>query len=240
MPTVIVVAGYGLNCEAETLFAFEQSKINGKIVHINEILKNPKILDNYQILAIPGGFSYGDQTGSGNAFASKMSRFFDNLQEFLNKDKLVIGICNGAQILTRFFTDLQFTFVANDSNLYQCEWVDLAVEKTSCIWLQDIDEIRLPIAHGEGKLYTENLQKIKNLVALRYLNNLNGSMDNIAALTDTTGKMLITMPHPERAIFMHHQDNFFKTREYNRRNNITNEKFSSAIRVFQNAYSYFC
>lgn len=239
MPKVIVIAGYGLNCESETLFAFEQAKITGKIAHINEVLQNPKILEDYQILAIPGGFSYGDHTGSGNAFASKMSGFFDSLQDFLAKDKLIIGICNGAQILTRFFTDMQVTFLPNNSNMYQCEWVDLATEKNNCVWLQGISDIRLPIANGEGRLYTENLTKVKALIALRYVSNPNGAMENVAALTDKTGRMLITMPHPERAIFMHQDSRFFKTKEYNRRNNLPTEKLGPAVRIFQNAYNYF-
>jgi hypothetical protein len=101
MSKVMVLAGYGLNCEEETLHAFEHAGLTGVIRHINDLIENPQELNNVQILAVPGGFSYGDDTGSGNAFAQKMKlALWDHLKRFVERDTLTIGICNGCQILT--------------------------------------------------------------------------------------------------------------------------------------------
>src|SRR5690606_10632329 len=97
---VLVLAGYGLNCEEETLHGFNHVGIEGKIIHINDLIESPQALDQVQILAIPGGFSYGDDTGSGNAFAQKMKlALWDHLVKFTARGTLTIGICNGCQIL---------------------------------------------------------------------------------------------------------------------------------------------
>src|SRR3954462_7686216 len=99
-PKVLVVSGYGLNCEAETKKAFELSGADVDIVHINDLIDGTKKLDSYQIIACPGGFAYGDDTGSGNAFASKLkNNYWEKIQQFIQKDKLVIGVCNGFQII---------------------------------------------------------------------------------------------------------------------------------------------
>ena len=92
---VLILSGYGINCEDETIHAFTKLGFKGKIVHINDLIKSPKQLQNYQVFAIPGGFSFGDDTGSGNAMAKKIrNNLFDSIHNFLEKDKLVIGICN--------------------------------------------------------------------------------------------------------------------------------------------------
>src|SRR5438477_133941 len=97
-PRVIVLSGYGLNCEEDTQFAFQKVGADTDIVHINDVIEKPKILSTYQIMAVPGGFSYGDDTGSGNAFANKMrNHLWNELEKFIKRDTLVIGICNGFQ-----------------------------------------------------------------------------------------------------------------------------------------------
>jgi len=97
----LILAGYGLNCEEETLHALEYNGIDGKIIHINDLIETPKELESAQILAIPGGFSYGDDTGAGNAYAQKLKlALMDELRSFVERDTLTIGICNGCQILT--------------------------------------------------------------------------------------------------------------------------------------------
>lgn len=243
-PKVLVITGYGINCEEETLLAFLQAGFSGKIIHINELLGAVNILKEYQVLAIPGGFSFADETGSGNAFALKIPEGM--IQEFLSKDKLLIGICNGAQILLRVFKSFGLTLLHNDSNIYQCEWVDLVIPNSAeqkCIWLRGIEKIRLPIAHGEGKFFgsAQALEKLQgsNQIAMQYVLNPNGSALNIAAITDETGRALLTMPHPERAIFFQQQDNWPELKEYNKRNNIRSPKSGSGIKIFQNAYNYF-
>src|SRR6185503_18071766 len=100
-PNVIVLAGYGLNCEDETAHAFGLAGARAEIVHINDLVDGTKKLKNYQIMAIPGGFAFGDDTGSGRAYANKLKNHLKSqLQDFISGDRLVIGICNGFQILT--------------------------------------------------------------------------------------------------------------------------------------------
>ena len=133
---VLVLSGYGINCENETLHSFEVVGFKGKIVHINDLLQNPKQLNNYQVFAIPGGFSYGDDTGSGNAMAKKiMTNLYDQLIDFSLKDKLIIGICNGCQILINLGLvpclnkkDSEVAMIENKSWSYECRWVDLKTE----------------------------------------------------------------------------------------------------------------
>ena len=100
-PKIIIMSGYGLNCEEETKFAFDSAGGEAHIVHINDLIAQPKMLFEYQILVFPGGFSYGDDTGSGKAYANKFkNNLTKELNEFLSRDTLAIGICNGFQIMT--------------------------------------------------------------------------------------------------------------------------------------------
>ena len=132
---VLVLSGYGINCENETLHAFEVVGFNGKIVHVNDLIQNPKQLNNYQVFAIPGGFSYGDDTGSGNAMAKKIIvNLYDELLKFASKDKLIIGICNGCQILVNLGIvpgihkkEQEIALLENDSNVYPVSYTHLTL-----------------------------------------------------------------------------------------------------------------
>lgn len=239
MLKVLVLSGYGLNCEDETLRAFMLSGFSGKVVHLNELVTNVRLLDNYQVLAIPGGFSFSDNTGAGNAFACKIAPLLERIEEFLRKDRLVIGICNGAQILARLIKDLQITFEMNTSNRYQCEWHDIQVPASDSIWMRNIQKIRLPIAHGEGKLFSLNENILSGRVAMQYLTDVNGSYNRIAAVTAYDGKMLITMPHPERAVLLTQTDRYYLVREDYRRRMLPVPEEGLGLQIFQNAYSYF-
>jgi phosphoribosylformylglycinamidine (FGAM) synthase-like amidotransferase family enzyme len=163
-PKVIVLSGYGLNCEAETAFAFDRAGGASEIVHINDIIAKKKKLSDYQIMAMPGGFSYGDDTGSGKAYANKLKKYLAaDLKKFAESDKLIIGICNGFQILTSAGL-LPGALLANDNARYTTRWVDVKVVSKSP-WLTGIKSMTLPIAHGEGKYYS----KKKVDVALKYV-----------------------------------------------------------------------
>lgn len=184
------MSGYGLNCEEETQFAFEwagaKEKVRADIVHINNLIKNPKMLLEYQILVFPGGFSYGDDTGSGKAYANKFKNHLSKeLKEFLSRDTLVIGICNGFQIMTNLGI-LPGGLTYNKNRKYIDRWVDLQTpisarqgfckarpcrnlaEMGQSPWLVGIKKISLPIAHGEGhyvisKKEYENMKKKKQI-----------------------------------------------------------------------------
>ncbi len=223
-PRVLVLRTAGVNCDFETEFAFERAGAEADRLHLNALAESPKKLLDYQVLAIPGGFSYGDDVSGGRVFASEMRhRLADVLATFLEQDRLAIGICNGFQVLTNlgalpgpFRTDATPTvsLVNNDSQRYEDRWVHLEVRTPHCAFLEVGDRLYLPVAHGEGKLVAreKTLKQLReqDLIALEYVTpdgevasypeNPNGSLAGIAGLTDPTGRVLGLMPHPERFI----------------------------------------
>lgn len=262
-PNSLIMSGYGINCEDETKFAFEKAGANSDIVHINDLIDSYKKLKAYQIIALPGGFSFGDDTDAGNAYANKVrDNLWDQIKEFVEKDKLVIGICNGFQILVNLglapalkkqYGAQQVALVHNDSARYNDRWVDLYVENDTP-WLQGIDEISLPIAHGEGKFYApDNILceiNMKGLVAVKYINgdycketgmpaNPNDSIDDIAGITDETGRILGMMPHPERAIDFTQLPLWTLQKEQLKRQGKDIPTEADGLKVFKNAVNYF-
>jgi len=258
----IILAGYGLNCEEETLHAFEYNELEGDIVHINDLIETPTMLDDYQTLAIPGGFSYGDDTGSGNAFAQKMKlALWDDLKKFVERDTLTIGICNGCQILVNLglvpainvYGERDVAVTYNASARYQCRWIDLKVESDSP-WLKNITKMHVPVAHGEGRFMMEDktLETLKanNQIAARYVKNgaaaneefpfnPNGSIFDIAAMTDKTGRILAVMPHPERGMFTWQRDDYHEMKDSAQREGFKLSETSDGMKIFKNAASYF-
>ena len=234
---ILIFSGYGLNCEEETAFGFNQAGGQAEIVHINDLISGSKKLNDYQILVFPGGFSYGDDLGSGYAFANRVkNNLWLEMSEFIKKDKLILGICNGFQILVSLGLFGNVALNWNDSKRYVDTWVDLkVVSKTP--WLKGINKLSLPVAHGEGKFYTK--EKVKP--ALKYINltNPNGSLDDIAGITDQSGKIFGLMPHPERAMFFTQLPNWpFKKEKLIRANKLL-PKFGEGLKIFQNGVNYF-
>ncbi len=262
-PRVLVFSGYGLNCEEETAFAFATAGAKVDIVHINDVISNKGLLKKYQILALPGGFAYGDDTGSGNAYAQKLrNHLWNNIEQFVKGDHLVIGICNGFQILANLgllpaisfkYGTRQVALLHNESTRYIDRWVDLKTENDSP-WLTGINMFMAPIAHGEGKLYTSNvtLKKLKNkkMIALRYIMgeicvyqklpaNPTGTMENIAGLTDETGRILGLMPHPERAVLFTQLPHWTLIKEKYIREKKPLPTYGPGLKIFKNAIKYF-
>lgn len=254
-PKALIMSGYGLNCEEETKHAFEASGGEADIVHINDLIDGKKKLLHYQIVAFPGGFSYGDDTGSGNAFAHKIkNHLLEQLLDYIQKDRLVIGICNGFQILANLgIFSVPFALTHNDSARYTVRWVDVKVENTSP-WLTGITYLSLPIAHGEGKLYANEktlaAMNTKNMVALRYVKgdicnyqmlspNPNGSLEDIAGITDEKGRLFGLMPHPERAQFFTQIPQWPQLKEKAIREGKCIPEEGPGLRIFKNAVSYF-
>lgn len=252
-PKVIIFSGYGLNCEEETKFAFEEAGGKADIVHINDVIANPKMLLKYQILAMPGGFSYGDDTGSGKAYGNRLRNHLGEIiAEFIKRDTLMLGVCNGFQILTA--ADIvSGALTYNESARYMDRWVDLEVDGKSP-WTKGMKTISLPIAHGEGK-YVPPAEGIGALedsdaIAFRYTEgpicqyqdlaaNPNGSAGNIAAITAANGRILGMMPHPERGIFFHQRPDFQQLREKLKAAGKPIPKYGDGFKLFQNAINYF-
>jgi phosphoribosylformylglycinamidine synthase len=231
-PRVLILTGYGINCDYETEYAFSMPGVGARAerVHVNDLIdgsSNGTSLEDYHILAIPGGFSYGDDIAAGKALASKLRHHLsEELDKFVADGKLIIGICNGFQVLVRLgllpavgkrYHEQQVTLMYNDSNKFEDRWVYLEADpKSHCIFTRGIDKIYLPVRHGEGKLVAKDSELLKTLgrrghVALRYVDadgepggypyNPNGSQGNIAGLCDSTGRIFGLMPHPEAYLF---------------------------------------
>jgi len=252
-PKVIILSGYGLNCEEETAYAFELAGARAEIVHINDLIAKKKKLSSYQIMAVPGGFAYGDDTGSGLAYANKLRNHLSaDIQKFIESDKLAIGICNGFQVITQLgLVPGVLTF--NAGGRYIDRWVDLKVTGKSP-WLEGIKILSIPIAHGEGNYYADQ-KTLKQMekdgsAALEYTEaeickyqdlpaNPNGSVKNIAGVTSHNGRVLGLMPHPERGIFFEQLPHAAYLREKYRRAGKTPPKFTQSLQIFKNAVNYF-
>ena len=226
-PKALILRTAGTNCDRESAFAFETAGAVAERIHVNRLIENPHLLDDFQILCLPGGFSYGDDLGAGRVLASQIVvHFRDRVQKFLDRGNLAIGICNGFQVLVKtgllpgpvskdeplFAQTVTVTY--NDSGKFEDRWVHLRADTDRCVFLAKGEIIYLPVAHGEGKVIPLNEEHRKTLaklgrVALRYVGpagqdkpgypaNPNGSLGDIAGLCDATGRVLGLMPHPER------------------------------------------
>lgn len=220
--SVLVLTGDGINCERETARAFSLAGAEPKIVHVNDLLENPRRLHEFEAAAFPGGFSFGDDLGSGQVLALKLSLVLGNeLKTFLEAKKPVIGICNGFQALTKLgllpepFGVRKLALARNASGQFLDRWVDLEPEKNSvCIWtLGFAGAFSLPIRHGEGRVTfargeEESVHRQLSQagqIALRYVEDVNGSHGRIAGLCDPSGLVFGLMPNPEAAVsFLQH------------------------------------
>ncbi|MBI1953960.1 MAG: phosphoribosylformylglycinamidine synthase I [Candidatus Omnitrophica bacterium] len=230
MVKAAVLKAPGTNCDGETLHAFELAGAQAEPVWVEELKENKERLNRYQILAIPGGFTYGDDLGAGRLLANELKhRFLEAMEAFLRRPTLVIGICNGFQMLVksgllpsgRLSAGQEATLTFNDSGRFEDRWVHLRPEFNVCIWTQGLEEaIELPVAHGEGKFVPRDPHVLENLVGFgqivyhycdpqgqeaAYPWNPNGSIGAIAGICDPTGRIFGLMPHPERHVsFLQH------------------------------------
>lgn len=198
---VIVLSGDGINCERETARAFSRSGAQCEIIHVNKFLKSKNILDGFDILALPGGFSFGDEVRSGLVLARKMEELLKSqISEFIAKGGLVIGICNGFQVLCQLGVFGDVTLSRNRQGVFIDQWVEVDCVKNSGPWFKNLygKTLRLPIRHGEGRLVLGEKPRFQS--ALRYLQDVNGSHDQTAGIVDESGQILGLMPHPEAAL----------------------------------------
>ena len=264
-PRVLILSGYGINCERETQHAFQLAGGQADIVHVNDIILGEKSLSDYQILAFPGGFSYGDDTGSGNAMANKIRlNLFPDLIKFIKSGKLIIGICNGFQILVNLgllpalgkeYGERQVALTYNDSARYECRWVHLKKQSNNCVFTKGLDKLHIPVAHGEGKFFASpavlKLLRDNDQIAFTYTlsdgtaargsfpDNPNGSLWDIGGICDKSGKILGMMPHPERAILMANAPEFQKLKEnLKRQREEIPVYYEPALMIFKNAVEH--
>ena len=216
----LVLRSPGTNCDVETAYAFELADSCAELVHIRQLVASRHPLAGFQILVFPGGFAYGDDLGAGKVVANRISlKLSGDIEAFVQRGGLVMGICNGFQVLVKagllpgpLSGGQIVTLAGNDSGRFECRWVNLKVNPQSrCIFTRGIERLSLPVANGEGKLVApaETLAgldaalyycDIEGRDTAAYPENPNGSMGNIAGLTDATGRIFALMPHPERYI----------------------------------------
>jgi phosphoribosylformylglycinamidine synthase len=227
-PKVCILRAAGTNCDRETGFAFLKIGADVEFVHINRLIEAKTSLSNYQILALPGGFTYGDDIAAGKILANELRfKLIDDLKRFIQEGKLIIGICNGFQILVKSgllpggdVLKQEASLIINDSGKFEDRWVYLTqgVERKAqkCIWTRNLPQIiYLPVAHGEGKFIVQDKKTLDRLrkngqIVFQYSDekgrlagypyNPNGSVENIGGICDDTGRIFGLMPHPERHI----------------------------------------
>jgi phosphoribosylformylglycinamidine synthase len=247
----LVLTGYGINCEQETKNAIEKVGGSAKIVHINELLENKTLLEEYNFFVFPGGFSFGDDIGSGKVLANKMKfRMKDELLSFIKNGGLILGICNGFQVLVKLGLlpvpdfNQRVTLTVNESGKFEDRWVWLKANSASpCIFTRGLQYTTLPVRHGEGRFLVKNEEELKrikekNLYVLQYVDrrgqlagypwNPNGSIMNIAGICDETGRIFGLMPHPE-AFREVYNCPYWKN---------MNVKEAHGLKIFKNAVDY--
>lgn len=226
----LILRTAGTNCDYETQIAFELSGAVAKRMHINVLIEKKDEIFEHDILAFPGGFSYGDDIASGKILANEVkNELGDRIKKFALSGRPIIGICNGFQVLAKMgmlpdpelFEQIS-TLSYNDSDKFECRWVYLKTEKkikneSNCVWTKNLpDIISLPVAHGEGKFIPGGRKLLDSLnrnnqIVFRYSSknggkpeyplDPNGSVDQIAGICNTAGNVFGLMPHPERYIF---------------------------------------
>ena len=218
---VLMLRAPGTNCDFETQVAYETAGAEVDSALVTELFRGEKKLKDYQILVSPGGFTYGDDISAGKIFANEIRlRLGEDIKKFVEGGKLVMGVCNGFQVLVKAGilpgingrTAQPITLTTNDSGRFECRWVYLKInEKSPCVFTRGMKSMYIPVAHGEGKLVAEpdiidNLNVVVQYAdengdtAAGYPYNPNGSLNNIAGICDDSGRIFALMPHPERFI----------------------------------------
>jgi phosphoribosylformylglycinamidine synthase I len=254
MVKACVLFAAGTNCDQESAYALELAGAKAEVVHVNKFRSGERKLADFQILLVPGGFSYGDYISSGRIFANELKHFLgDQVEAFVADGKLVLGICNGFQVLVKSgllpafekpFEAQTVTLDTNDSGRYEDRWVNLKVEDSPCVFTKDVEwPLLVPVAHAEGKFIAKSPEILARLnqnrqVALRYVtaegeeasfpDNPNGSEQGIAGICDPTGRVFGLMPHPERFVRGEQHPHWHRDRQVK----------PQGIAIFQNAVTY--
>jgi phosphoribosylformylglycinamidine synthase subunit PurQ / glutaminase len=263
----LIVTGYGINCEEEMAAAFDYAGAESTIVHLNDLFLNKVSIHDFDILNFPGGFSFGDDLGSGKVMANKMKykkinngkMFFTDLQDFLNEGKFIMGVCNGFQFLVKMgllpntekTMNQEVTLTRNNSAKFEDRWCYLKVNKKSNTpFLKDVDVIKLPVRHGEGKIIIKDQKTLEAIqkadlncmsycgeqgnITSEYPLNPNGSDLNCAAMTDITGHIFGLMPHPEAFLSLYNDPQWPELKRLDRE---VSEK-GQGLKIFENIVGY--
>lgn len=262
----LVLSGYGLNCDHETVHSFQMAGAEARRVHINSLIEESIAIKDFQIMVFIGGFSWGDDHGAGVIQSVRMKTHLgDKILEFIEKGNLVLGICNGFQTLVNlgllpgFDQDYQKRSVAltfNDCGNFRDDWVGLKVNDLSpCIFTRNMDYLEFPVRHGEGKFVADNeiIGRLvdENQIVLQYAQtdgslahgvfpfNPNGSIHDIAGICDPTGRIFGLMPHPEAYNHYTNHPDWTRRKEQLKREGIAIDKaLTPGIQLFKNGVEY--
>jgi phosphoribosylformylglycinamidine synthase len=268
-PRALVLTGYGLNCDGETQYALSLAGFQADLVHISQLIdpqaETPVRLEDYHLLAVIGGFSWGDDHGAGVILGTRLRyRLKEELDRFIAAGKLVIGICNGFQCLVNMgllpgldedYESRRVALMNNDSGNFRDDWVRLRVNGESpCIFTRGLEILDLPVRHGEGKFVAapevlDRLQADHQLALFyalasgekaggRFPDNPNGSLLDVAGLCNPTGRIFGLMPHPEAYHHWTNHPDWTLQREQARREGKIIEKEGGGIKIFRNACEY--
>ncbi|MEQ1827305.1 MAG: phosphoribosylformylglycinamidine synthase I [Pirellula sp.] len=256
-PRVLVLRAPGTNCDVETAHAFEMAGAEAVRLHVNQLIEHPALASTYQILCFPGGFSYGDDIAAGRILATQLqTSLADTIESFKQRDRLVLGICNGFQIMMRlgiFFDSNKrpsATLTWNRQGRFEDRWVHLKPANDNCVFLRGIESMFLPMAHAEGRFLfrdaaAEKTLTDQNQIVLRYCRsdgstgndvlpfpeNPNGAQGNVAGICDASGRIFGLMPHPERHLFATNHP------QWTRRE--VQPEHGEGLKLFENAVAYF-
>jgi phosphoribosylformylglycinamidine synthase len=259
----LIMSGFGINSEMETQAALARAGMESDIVHINDLIGGRKRMADYRLLVFPGGFSYGDDTGAGNAYANRVrNNLTKDVEQFLCGDNLVLGICNGFQILANLGLvpafdrqcNREIALMPNRKGVLECRFVTIRPAAMSH-WTRGIERIFCPVSHGEGNFSCtkETLQRIRRqkMIAFTYCRedlspangeypyNPNGSVEDIAGITSADGKVLGMMPHPERAMDFTNLYDWPLKKEQMKRQGMAVPQESMNMQFFKNVVDFF-
>lgn len=262
----LILTGFGLNCDNETAHVFELAGATAHRVHINTVISGQVKLGDFHILALGGGFSWGDDHGGGVIQAIKMKKHFGrDLLSFVEEGKLIIGICNGFQALVNLgllpgleadYTERSVSVTFNDCGNFRDQWVHLAANPDSpCVFTKGITTADYPVRHGEGKVIADQAVVDRllanNQVVFQYADkngtpangafpiNPNGSMADIAGICDASGRIFGLMPHPEAYNhFTNHPDWTREHQKLKRRGKPVDMDSTVGIQLFKNGVAY--
>jgi phosphoribosylformylglycinamidine synthase len=247
-PRVLILHADGTNRDHEAARAFELAGAQAEIVHLNQLRAQKKRWQDYQLLAMPGGFSYADALGAGKLLALDLNTYFaDEVRKFIDSGKPVIGICNGFQALVKsgLLPNQKSTLTFNARGHFECRWVTLRPASQACVWTRGLDElIDCPVAHGEGNFILNDpndlaLLRAHDQIALIYARsdgtpargeypiNPNGSIADIGGVCNPRGNVLGLMPHPEDHIFAYQHPRWTR-----------GERGRMGLRLFENGVRY--
>lgn len=262
----LVLTGFGLNCDLETSYALEKAGAQVERVHLNGLVEGERNLADFQIFVVGGGFAWGDDHGAGVIMGMRLKhRMGEKLLDFIEKGGILVGICNGFQVLVNVGVlpafepkvfKRQTALIGNDCGNFRNQWVNLVADPVSpCVLTRGIGSIELPVRHGEGKFFAEPdvVRKLseQGQVILRYATpdgkpangafpyNPNGSLDDIAGICDPTGRVVGLMPHPEAYNHFSNHPEWTLRRERCRREGVALPEEGDGIALFRNAVRYF-